>query len=228
MDTITRNEEFNQGLFSGMRDLLDRNFLKKKEDVKHKVNAKIILDAIKTRDIDKEKYISTIKNLSEEEWSQGYLVETIDKLNDIIGISDEFLKNNSVDNIEDASDLKETKWELAKMNMRDYAKFSKEFYDSLKYSRTVGFDRDRRMLMLTIMEVLKKIHESAKDITSRFYNKRYNNNSFKRFMETKMALDHLFLRVMFILLNIENDGSIRKYRTILAHESAEYNMSQKK
>jgi hypothetical protein len=210
---------FGEDWFSGIRNILDYSFIRPKVD--HKLNSKIILHEIKNIEFDKEKIVSFIKNLSEDEWTYSYVFNTLKELDNIIKISDEFIKKHAIEELK-AKDLLEIKWDIMNNMMLDYAKFSKECYDTLKYSENYKIDKEKRLLMLNIMEAFDKIHKSSKDLVDRFYNKNFNKNSFKKFMETRIAIDHLMLRVNYILLNIENKDKLKKYREILSNEIVEY------
>lgn len=210
---------FSEDWFLGIRNILDNTFFRTKVD--HKLNSKIILHEIKNIQFDKEKVISIIKNLSEEEWSLKYVENTLKELDQLFGISDEFIKKNAVDELK-AKDLLEIKWEIMNSMMLDYAKFSKEFYDTLKYSENHKLEKEKRLLMLNLMEAFDKINKSSKDLIDRFYNKRFNKNSLKKFIDTRICIEHLMLRIYFILLNIENENKLKKYREVLSNEIVEY------
>jgi hypothetical protein len=224
MDVLDKNKEFNENFFSGIRTVLNNAFVNKK--VHHKANAEVILQAVKDKSIDIEKFIFTIKNLSEDEWSSKYFVEIMKKLDEFIGVSDEFIKKNSYQEIKKKSDLQEIKWELSKRGFVDYAKFSKEFYDSLKYSKNYKLGKEKELLMYTMMEALSMINNSSKQMVEKYYHKNYNANSLRKVLNVKMAVDHLLLRIYFILFNIDETDKIKKYRKVLSSEITEYTVHQ--
>lgn len=221
MEVLLRNEQFNELWFSGFRTIIEKSFIK----VDHKINAELILQEIKTLNIDKNKILLTIKNLSEDEWSSQYLLKTLKELDNIIGISDDFLKKHAIQELKD-HDLKEVKWEIMKRMMIDYAKFTKEFYDALKYSQNPKLGKEKRLLMISIMDALNKIYTSSKELVDRYSMKKYNASSFRKFINTRIALEHLLLRVYFILLNIDNTDKLSKYRDVLSSEIIEYYIHQ--
>ncbi len=221
MEVVLRNEQFNESWFSGFRTILEKSFIK----VNHKVNAEFIFQEMKFLDVDKKQIISKIKNLSEEEWSSDYFVKTLKDLDGMIGVSDEFLKKHAIEELR-TYDLVEIKWEIMKRMVIDYAKFSKEFYDSLKYSQNSKLDRERRLLMLNLMEALNQIYDSSKSLVDKYNNKNYNKNSFKKFMNVRFGIEHLLLRIYFILFNIENSKKIKKYRYVLSSELVEFTIKQ--
>lgn len=223
MDVLNRTKHFNENWFSGFREILETSFI----NADHKANADILLQAIKTKEVDSEKIVSKIKNLSEDEWSLKYVLEQLNELNDLLGISDKFLKEHAVTDMND-SDFKEVKWELMKRVVRDYSKFSKEFYDSLKYSRNTTLDRDTRMLMLAIMEALQKVHEASKALTDKYFHKKFNATSLKKFMDVRMPMEQLLFRVYFILLNMDKTEKLAKYRDVLTRELLEFTVQQEK
>ncbi len=223
MEAVTKNGLFNESWFSGFRTVIEKSFIK----VNYKVNAVVILQKIKTLDIDKDKIVLKIKNLSEDEWSYKYLVSTLKELDEIMKISDDFLRKHAVQELQ-GRDLTEVKWEIMKGMLTDYAKFTKEFYDSLKYSQNSKLGRKRYLLMIELMNALKKIYDASKQLIDKFSQKKYNKTSFKKFMSTRIALEHLLLRVFYILLNIDKEENFIKYRDVLSREIIEYTVRQAK
>lgn len=223
METIRRAEMFNQNFFTGLRTILENSFTKK--TVNHKVTAEIILNEFKLKEFDSKKFINLVKNLSEEEWSKKYVITVLTEMNEIVGISDHFIRKNACEELK-STDLMEIKWEMMKKIIIDYARFSKEFYDILKYSRNLDTNRDRRLLLYTFMEALSKIHESSKVLLDKYYTKRYNRTSFKKIMDIQIPIEHLLLRIYFILFNINNLEKLRMYRSVLSSEIIEYSMQK--
>lgn len=226
MDVLDKNKEFNENFFSGLRIVLDNAFVKKTK-VHHKANAEVIMQAIKDKNVDKEKFIYTIKNLSEDEWSNKYLFDALKKLNEIMGISDDFIKKSGYQDF-GKKDLQEIKWELSKKILVDYAKFSREFYDSLKYSKNYKLDKEKELLMYSMMEALKIINESSKQLVEKYYYKKYNANSLRKVLSVKLPIEHLLLRIYFILFNIDEAHNVKKYRKVLSSEITEYAVKQLK
>jgi hypothetical protein len=221
MDLVCRAERFVESWFSGFRLIIENSFIK----VNYDANAEVILHQITSLDVDKDKIINKLKTLSEDEWSQEYLMSTLKEFDSMIGISDEFLRKNAVQNLNE-TDLVEIKWEIMKRMMIDYAKFTKEFYDTLKYSQNQKLERERYLLMIELMDALKKIHTASKSLVDKFSQKKYNNNSFKKFMNVRIALEHLMLRILYILVNIDNKDKLSKYRDVLSREITEYAVHQ--
>lgn len=221
MEIISRNEQFNESWFSGFRSIIEKSFIKPN----HKVNALMILQKVESHDVNKEKIISTIQNLSEEEWSESYVMSKLKEMDESLGFDDDFLRKHAVNDLS-KDDLLEVKWEMSKRMMLDYAKFSKEFYDSLKYSKNNNISREDYLLMIEVMNALKIIQEGSKSLTDKFTHKKYNKRSFAKFMKHRIPIEHLLLRTYYILLNIEKSNKI-KLRDVLSKEILEYTVHQK-
>jgi len=227
MDAVARYEQFNQDIFSSQLEIFSNIFINKKPKLSHQLNAELIINAIKSKDIDKKKYIQIIRNLPEEQWSFKEFQNISEKLNSLLGLSDDYLKENAYETLE-GNDLIEVKWELEKIILRDYSKFSKELYDLLKYSKNPNLDRNMSMLMITLMRTLKVIHETSSSLFQKYYLKKYNASSYKKIVISRQPLEHLLLRIMFILLNIEKKAKIPSYRNVLSRETIEYFVGKEK
>jgi len=215
MEAISRAERLNESLFVGFRNILIKEF------INPKVNAEVILQGIKDLKVDKAKIISKIKNLSEDEWSLNYLIDVLKELDSIMGVDDEFLRKNALDELDDKN-LLEVKWELMKRMMVDYTRFSKEFYDSLKYSQNSSLSKEKYLLMIELMEALLKIHITCKELKDKFHNKTFNKTSFNKFMKSRMAVEHILLRINFILLNMDKKDKLEHYTKVLSLELIEF------
>lgn len=220
MQVQLRTEAYDS-LFSGFRGILEKSFI----HVDYKLNAKLILQEIKNIDADVEVLADKIRMLSEDEWSTNYVQLTLQEMDSELQISDEFLQQHAVHEL-NQQDLLEVKWELMKAIVRKYATFTKEFYDSLKYSQNQNLTPQRYGLMMELMSALKKIHEVSKKLTTSYSQKKFNKKSFIKFSKQKIAIEHLLLRVFYILLNINQEEKLDKYRNVLSKELMEYTITQ--
>lgn len=223
MDGLTKSINFFEEWFSGLRIVFEKSFI----DSNNEVNAQVILQKIKTIKVDQNLLTTKIKNLSDNYWSQKYFLNTLKEFDEIIGISDDFIRKNAVTKVTDA-ELKEIKWRIMTEIMVDYSKYTKEFYDSLKYSQNTDMDFNRHRLMITIMDALKVVNDSAKTLVDKYFNKKFNVNSFKKFVDSRLAIEQLMLRIYFIMLNIDQKDKIIHFKNILSQEVNEFTIVQKK
>lgn len=217
MGEVDQSLDFFEDWFSCLRDVFKQSFISPRVNV----NSVVILAKIKNIDIDKSLITSKIKDLKEDYWSPEYFITILNEFDEIVGISDDFLKSNAVTELS-ISDLKELKWDLMNDLMIDYSKFTKEFYDSLKYSQSTNLKVNKHRLMIAIMDALNIVHDGSKELTQKYSNKRFNNSSYKKFISSRLAMEHIMLRIYFIMLNINNKDKLLLYRRILIHELNEY------
>ena len=223
METISQTETFIHNWFDSLGEVIEETFVRPIDQA----NSEIILNRAKTKNIDVKKIVLKIKALPENQWSTKVILEFLNEFNSEIGISDEFIKKQSIQQLS-PKDLQETKWELLKRIIVDYAKFTKELYDNLKYSENTTLSYEKRRLMYDLMKALHKIHESSKDLIDRYECKTYNANSFRKYVDSKIAIDHLLLRIYYILLHIGNTDKLHFYGKVLSTEVTEFSLYQKK
>ncbi len=221
MEAITQSERLNESWFSGMRSVLENTFI----NIDHKANAEIILHELKQVDINQEEMVTFIKKLPEHEWESKFLLEKLNEMNDLLGFSEDFIKKYAVNEL-NKQDLNEVKWEILKKTTMSYAKFSKEFYDSLKYAQSKNMSESRYKLMIELMKALDVIYDSSKELVDRYFQKKYHPSSYKRYMNTRFGIEHLLLRVFYVLLNSDNEKKIDSFRKVLAAERVEYTIHQ--
>ena len=223
MEAINRSQKFYDGLFSGINEVLSNYFIKNEPD--YEFHAEILLEFIKAKEFDKKKYLEIIKNLNEREWNSTYVINTFKELNSVVGLSEEYLKKELVTDLKGV-EFNQVIWDLSKKIVLNYAKHSKELYDSLKYSKaSLSFEKE--MLLGKLMKALSVINETSNELIDKYQFKNYNHNSMKKFINKKLMIDHLLLRINYILLNIDKEEKYSLYGDVLSSEIIEYTLIKK-
>lgn len=219
----SKNEQY-QAWFRAIRRLIHDNFVK--ED--HKTNAEVLLQGIKSKNFDKTKYVQIIKEMDDTEWSVEYVTKKLKELDEIIGITTDFLKKQAVTEIRTEKELKELKWALMKRIVLDYAKFSKETYDILLYSEKNYDSTEKDLLMVELLRALKIINTSSNNLIKRYEHEKYHHTRLKKFLNQRLQIEHILLRMYNILFNMESKPKkIKHYTKILNKELIEYTLEHK-
>lgn len=217
VEGTAQSVEYVEQILIGFRSILGKAFIENKV----RINATVVLHAIKTKEFDKNTLLDIIFNLPKEEWNLKLVIEKLKECNAIMGISDEYLKKTAVHNV-NTNELKELKWSIIVEMMLEYAKFTKEFYDMLKYSEVPNMPREKHMLMLEIMQTLKYIHMNANDIYERFNGKKISSQKLGGVTQRRLIIEALLLRIYHILLHIKERSLWVHYHDVLARERIGY------
>jgi hypothetical protein len=219
MKALDLTENSVQDWFKSIGTVVENEFI----SPVNKANSEIILRRAQNRHFDASKFIEKIKSLPDTPWSPKIVLEIYTEFNNELGISEEFIQKHSIGTLTSAQ-LKETKWELVKRIMADYGKNSLELYDTLKYSQNPNLSSEKERLLLDLMKALKEINQTSRDLVQRFEARTYNPKSLQTVLKSKMPIDHIFLRIYYILLNIHNTDNLELYGRTLSLELYEFTL----
>ncbi len=223
MKALELTENSVQEWFKSIGEVVENEFI----SPVNKANSEIILSRAKNRNFNTSKLIENIKSLPETPWSPKVVLALFTEFNNELGISEEFIQKHSV-GVLTTTQLKEIKWELLKRIIADYGKNSLELYDILKYSENPRLSKEKERLLLDLMKALKAINTTAKDLSNRYEARIYNPKSLTAVMNSKLAIDHIFLRIYYILLYVDNTNKLQLYGKTLSHELAEFTLHRLK
>ncbi|MBS3114439.1 hypothetical protein J4448_05030 [Candidatus Woesearchaeota archaeon] len=204
-------EEF----MSTVRTYLDKLFIEKD----HSINAKLVLNELKRRNIDIEKLNEFMKTLPEEQWNLKIFFKNIDKLNELFGISDELIRKCSVEELTNKN-IQEIRWKVLVDSMLEYSKFAKEFYDALKYNETSDMSISEIKLLNEIMLVFKYIQEQSKELYNKYKDIKLSSFTILKFNETRIPIEYFLLRIIYIFMHLDKakDKKFEYFAKLLGSE----------
>jgi len=195
------------------RNFLDKLFLGNQ----HRINATVISQQLKNKEIDIIKVKEFLGKLPEGQWEIKTFIDNLEGLNEIFGISDDEIHKASVYKI-NKRDVVKVRWHMIVDSMTEYSKFSSEFYDALKYNKaklTVG----RLKLMNELMKIFKYIKETSSKLFQEYENKQYSKTNLRRFNSQRIAIEFFMLRLLYLFMNMKNDEEyFLKYSKLLGLE----------
>lgn len=196
------------GFMGGLRSVFSDYF---KPDTAE-INASLVIERMKQKQFDTEKLSILFKKLPEGKWSVQTLLIHLSDLTDIFGMTDEELESISVS---DAS-LSDLKWHLNIKMLQEHKKFSKEFYDLLKYN-TQTLSEEQLSLLTELMSVFKFIQESSQELLVKYENKKPSHKRLFELVNHRIPMEFLLLRVLFIFMHMQED-KLEEYSDILREE----------
>ena len=191
--------QITQKFFNSFGTIFDNYFVKKDQ----KANALIVLQQLNEKQIDADEIKEILKSLPDSEWSMKVLFDNAKKLNSIFKLNDKEIKKYCVNDFS-ARELKELKWELSKQIILESSKYANNFYDALKYDKNEKLSIVKMKLLNEMMLTLKYIKESSQKLYNDFKDAKYSANSVKKFNLRDIPIEFLWLRILYIMVNIEN------------------------
>ena len=187
------------------RVVLDKLFVQKQ----HKLNAQIIINELKQKEIDFDKIKSFMDKLPAGEWNLKIFIDNIPSINEIFGISDEDIINYSVTKV-NKQGIEHIRWEILVESMLENSKFSNEFYDALKYNGSSELSISQIKLLNELMMVFKLIKDKSKEIYDKFNHKKLTKPALNRLNLERLPIEYLILRILYIFLNLK-DADDKKF-----------------
>lgn len=199
-------------VFNGV---LEKLFIKKN----HTINAKLVIAHLKERKVDIQKVQEFMDQLPEGEWNLKVFSENISELNEIFGVSNEEILEQSVTQVT-VSDIPKVRWEVIIESLSEYSRFSTEFYDALKYNVSADLTVSQLKLLNEFMLVFRLIKETSKELYGRFKTRKYSVRNLTEINKTRIVLEFLILRLLYISLNLKNadDTNFEKFAKLLGKE----------
>lgn len=209
------------------RDVLEKIFVQKD----YSINAKIIVQELKHKNIDIIKLKKFMEKLPDGQWNLKIFLDNIEDINTIFGISNEEITKLNIEEI-DEKDLPQLKWSMLIEMMTEYSRFSTEFYDALKYNETGGLSISQLKLLNEVTLTFKLIKEISSELYKQYGKKKLSSSNLENFNKERLIIEYLFLRLVYISMNIEkaNDEKFEKFARLLGMEriSLTYQVTYKK
>lgn len=199
---------------SVFRTVFEKLFVNKNQ----KINAAVILSTLKQEEINVHKLKQFFDILPKDEWSLKTFFDHINELNEIFKISDEYIQDHAVTKVS-ASDIKDIRWEILLESMLEYSRFTTEFYDVLKYNKSI-LSYARLRLLNELMLVFMFVKEDSKKIYDRYKNQKFSNQVLLKFNQDRLGIEFLMLRILYVLLHLDkaNDETINHYAELIGKE----------
>lgn len=197
------------------RLILEKLFVQKDQ----KINALLVINELKKREIDVDKIKEFMKSLPEGEWNIKIFIDNLEELNEIFGVSDEEIRKYSINN-PTSQDIINVRKQILIESMLEYAQFSKEFYDSLKFNNSDHLSLAHIELLNEFMMVFKFIRDNSEELYKRYKDKKVSMVNFNKFNIIRLPIEYLLLRIVYISLNLNNanEDKLREFAELLGKE----------
>lgn len=209
--SISKTNEF----MSVFRIILDNLFAKND----YTMDAKVILQTLKEKEIDSNKIKLFLNSLPEGQWNIKTFLNNIEKINELFGVSDETILECGLKKYT-KTDLEKVKWQLLLESELDYSKFSNEFYDALKYNNSTNLSISKLKLLNEMMMTFKLIKEESKRLYNKYKDTTPSTKKLSNFNSVRIPSEFLILRILYIFMNLKdaNEEKINQFAQLLAIE----------
>jgi len=196
------------GFMGGLRSVFSDYF---KPDTAE-ITASLVIEKMKQKQFDTEKLSQLFKKLPEGKWSVQTLLIHLSDFTDIFGMTDEELESIAVSD----TSLSDLKWHLNIKMLQEHKKFSKEFYDLLRYNSQT-LTEEQLSLLTELMSVFAFIQETSEQLLTRYENKKPSSKKLRDLVIHRIPMEFLLLRVLFIFMHMQED-KLEQYSDILREE----------
>lgn len=185
----------------------------------HKSNAnkQVIKAHLDQKEVDSQALQAFFDQLPVGEWDWYVFVEHAEQLHELFGVADEELKEVAVTPL-GSQELLELKWEFTLQVLREYKKFSAEFYDALKYNDNTHLSREELHLLTELMTTFKHIKEWSSSIKEHYENKKPRKQLLTELNQQRIPIEFLLLRILYIFTRDSTPEQTDTYADLLARE----------
>lgn len=195
-----------------LRDVFGEAFVHK-----NTANKQVIKAHLDQKEVNSQALQTFFSQLPAGEWDWYLFVEHAEQLHELFGVSDEELKEVAVTPLSN-QELLELKWEFTLQVLREYKKFSAEFYDALKYNNNTHLSREELHLLTELMTTFKHIKEWSSSIKESYENKKPRKQLLAELNTQRIPIEFLLLRILYIFTRETTPKQADTYADLLARE----------